>query len=112
MFKAHSARGVACSSAAWSGVTGTDIPKAAEWSAKTTFLQFNHQNKQDSFWAAVLSSAGTSNVHVDMETAPSQKFNLRMAQDTQCLHAIGNYTRKVKLKYQNILSLPPQFSSL
>ena len=30
-FKAHSVRGAACSSAAWSGVTTTDILNAADW---------------------------------------------------------------------------------
>ena len=30
-------------------------------------------------------------------------FNFRMAQGTQCLHAIRNYMRKVKLKYQHVI---------
>ena len=29
--------------------------------------------------------------------------NLRMAQGTQCLHAISNYMRKVELKYQHVI---------
>ena len=39
-------------------------------------------------------------LHVDMKWS-LPKCNLRMAQGTQCLHAIGNYMRKVTLKYQH-----------
>ena len=35
--------------------------------------------------------------------AGSSPNNLRMAQGTECLHAIGNYMRKVKLKYQHVI---------
>ena len=31
--------------------------------------------------------------------------NLRMAQGTKCLHAIRNYMRKVKLKYQHVFGI-------
>jgi len=31
--------------------------------------------------------------------------NLRMVQGTQCQHAIQNYMRKVKLKYQHVMSI-------
>ena len=35
---------------------------------------------------------------------PLKSFdNLRMAQGTQCLHAISNYMRKVELKYQHVI---------
>ena len=34
------------------------------------------------------------------------KCNLRMAQGTKCLHAISNYMRKVKLKYQHVPPYP------
>jgi len=34
------------------------------------------------------------------------KCNLRMAQGTKCLHAICNYMRKVKLKYQHVHPTP------
>ena len=73
-FKAHSVRGAACSSAAWSSVTVADILNVADWSTETTFQQFYHQAIQDksSFGTTVLSSAGTSNIHVDMETKPSE----------------------------------------
>ena len=30
-------------------------------------------------------------------------INLRMAQGTQCLHAISNYMKKVELKYQHVI---------
>ena len=73
-FKAHSIRGAAGSSAAWSGVTIMDILNAADWSSETTFQQFYHQEMQDrsTLGSAVLSSASSSNLHVDMETEPSK----------------------------------------
>ena len=73
-FKAHSVRGAASSSAAWSGVTTLDILNAADWSSETTYQQFYHRDVQDrsTFGSAVLSSASTSNLHVDMETEPSE----------------------------------------
>ena len=73
-FKAHSVRRAACSSAAWSGVTVADILNAADWSTETTFQQFYHRAIQDksSFGTTVLSSADISNIHVDMETEPSE----------------------------------------
>ena len=73
-FKAHSIRGAAGSSAAWSGVTIMDILNAADWSSETTFQQFYHREMQDrsTFGSAVLSSASSSNLHVDMETEPSE----------------------------------------
>ena len=73
-FKAHSVRGAACSTAAWSGVTTTDILNAADWSNEGTFQQFYHREIRDRsmFGTSVLSSADTSNLHVDMETEPSK----------------------------------------
>ena len=73
-FKADSVRGAACSSAAWSSVAVTDILNVADWSSETTFQQFYHRAVQGKsfFGTAVLSSAGTSNVHVDMEMEPSE----------------------------------------
>ena len=76
VFKAHSVRGAASSKAAWSGVTISDILQAADWSSETTFQRFYHRPTDDknksSFGMAVLSSVGTSNLHVDMETEPSE----------------------------------------
>ena len=73
-FKAHSVRGAACSSAAWAGVTTLDIFNVADWSTETTFQQFYHRDMQDRsiFGSAVLASVSTSNLHVDMETEPSE----------------------------------------
>ena len=73
-FKAHSVRGAACSTAAWSGVTTTDILNAADWSSEGTFQQFYHREIRDrsTFGTSVLSSADTSNFHVDMEMEPSE----------------------------------------
>ena len=71
MFKAHSVRGTACSTAAWAGVTTSDILKAADWSSEGTFQTFYHRNK-GTFGTSVLESAASSNLHVDMETEPSE----------------------------------------
>ena len=73
-FKAHSVRGAAGSSAAWSGVTVMDILNAADWSTETTFQQFYHREMQDksTFGSAALSSASTSNLHVNMEMKSSE----------------------------------------
>ena len=37
--------------------------------------------------------------------------NFRMAQGTQCLHAIRNYMRKVKLKYQHVIGIITHYYS-
>ena len=70
VFKAHSVRGTSCSTAAWSGVTISDILKAADWSSEGTFQTFYHRNKdsRETFGVSVLVSAASSNLHVDMET--------------------------------------------
>ena len=47
-------------------------------------------------------------IHVDMKRS-LPKCNLRMAQGTKCQHAIKNYMRKVKLKYQHV---PPSTPSI
>jgi len=73
-FKTHSIRGATCSTAAWSGVTKSDILNAADWSSETTFQCFYHKELQDktTFGSTVLSAANTSNLHVDTETEPSE----------------------------------------
>ena len=73
-FKAHSVRGAACSTAAWLGVTLADILNVADWFNETTFQRFYHREIQDktTFGSTILSSASTSNLHVDMETEPSE----------------------------------------
>ena len=76
VFKAHSVQDAASSKAAWSGVTISDILRAADWSSETSFQRFYHRPTDDknksSFGMAVLSSVGISNLHVDMETEPSE----------------------------------------
>jgi len=76
MFKAHSVRGALCSTAAWAGVTTTDILRAADWSSERTFQTFYHCKEDSSsrmaFGVSVLASAAISNLHVDMETKPSE----------------------------------------
>ena len=102
-FKAYSVRGAASSTAAWLGVTIMDILNAADWSAEATFQQFCHREMQD------MTILGPQFFHLPplqtymliwKQSLP--KCNLRMAQGTECLHAIGNCTRKVKLKYQHV----------
>ena len=39
------------------------------------------------------------------------KHNLRMAQGTKCPHAICDYMRKVKLKYQHVMSIITGYNS-
>jgi len=76
MFKAHSVRGAATSNAVGSGVTVSDILQSADWSSESTFQRFYHRppdvKNQSTFGRAVLSSVGTSNLHIDMETEPSE----------------------------------------
>ena len=38
-------------------------------------------------------------------------YNLRMAQGTKCLHAIWNYMRKVKMKYQHVFGTNTGYDS-
>jgi len=76
VFNAHSVRGASCLTAAWAGVTTSDILKAADWSLEGTFQTFYHSGESSSsratFGVSVLVSAATSNLHVDMETEPSK----------------------------------------
>ena len=74
IFKAHSIRGASSSKAAVSGLTTADILQAADWSSESTFQKFYQQESMDksAFGRAVLSSAVASNLHVDMETEPSE----------------------------------------
>ena len=67
-------RGASSSTAAASGVTTLDILQAADWSSERTFEKFYHRPTQDksSYAKAVLSSAKASNLHVDIETEPSE----------------------------------------
>ena len=49
------------------------------------------------FWCA---NSGSQTMHI--KQIKIAKKNLRMAQGMKCLHAIWNYMRKVKLKYQHV----------
>jgi len=77
IFKAHSVRGASSSTAASVGVTTAEILKAADWSSAGTFQKFylrptKASDDKSSFGTAVLSSAQASNLHVDIETEPSE----------------------------------------
>ena len=77
IFKAHSVRGISSSKAATAGVTTADILQAADWSSESKFQKYYHhpileQKDKSAFGRAVLSSAEASNLHVDMQTEPSE----------------------------------------
>ena len=79
IFKAHSVRGASSSTAASVGVTTADILKAADWSSAGTFQKFYLRPTKDSddkpsFGTAVLSSAQALNLHVYIETEPSEMY--------------------------------------
>ena len=105
MLKTHSARGAACSSVAGSGVTVTDILSVVYWSAKTTFQHFYHWQQ---LWGCRCHLL-VLQTYMLIWKRSLLKCDLQMTLGTQCLHAIGNYTRKVKSKHQHIL--PPIFLS-
>ena len=77
IFKAHSVKGASSSTAAAAGVTTADILNTADWSSATTFQKFYFRQTKESvdkssFGTAVLSSIQASNLHVDIETEPSE----------------------------------------
>jgi len=76
VFKAHSVRGASSLTAAWAGVSTADILKAVDWSSEGTFQTFYHHKEGSSlsrtFGALVLASAATLNLHVNVETEPSE----------------------------------------
>ena len=77
IFKAHSVRGASSSTAAAAGVTTVDILKAADWSSAGTFQKFylcptKGSDDKPSFGTPVLSSTQASNLHVVIETEPSE----------------------------------------
>jgi len=65
IFKAHSVRGAACSTAAVAGITTKDILDVADWSSEGTFQHFycRELGKEDgtNFGRTVLSSYQSSN---------------------------------------------------
>ena len=77
IFKGHSVRGASSSKAAAAGITTADILQAADWSSVATFQNFylrpnKESGDKSSFGKAVLSSVEVSNLHVDIETEPSE----------------------------------------
>ena len=79
IFKAHSVRSAACSSASEVGVTTATIIDAADWATATVFQRFNYKPKHNTtFGHAVLSQLSTTGNklklqhHVDMETEHSE----------------------------------------
>ena len=78
VFRAHSVRSAAVSAAADSGLTTSDILRAADWSSEGIFQKFYYkpQERLDAFGKAVLSTklSTTDKLqnHVDMETEHSE----------------------------------------
>ena len=73
IFKAHLVRGAVVSAAANTGVTTSDILKAADWSSESVFTK--KPVRSGTFGAAVLSNRGLVTLQtttVDMETEPSE----------------------------------------
>ena len=59
IFKAHSTRSAAASAAANTGITTSDILKAADWSSETVFTKFYYKPlRSGAFGEAVLSNSG------------------------------------------------------
>ena len=103
-FKAHSVRGAACSTAAWSGVTTTDILNAADWSLFSSFtIEKLETNQCLEYLSCCLLILHT---YMLIWKRSLLKCNLQMAQGTKCLHDICNDLRKVKLKYQHVHPAP------
>ena len=107
IFKSHSVHGATCSKAAGAGVTTKQILEVADWSSEGTFQQFYHRKVEKEWMTELVLVQGCCHptmlqtIHVDMKRS-LPKCNLRMAQGTKWLHAIRNYMRKVKLKYQHV----------
>ena len=61
IFKAHSVRSAACSSASEAGVTTATILDAADWATETVFQRFYYKPKHNTtFGHAVLSQLSTT----------------------------------------------------
>jgi len=109
----HSVRGASCSTAAWAGVTTSDILKAADWSSEGTSRPSTTMERapvpelplEYQFW---LLQPLQTYMLIWKQSLP--KCNLRMAQGTQCLHVMQNYMRKVKLKYQHVHPTLPTYT--
>ena len=108
IFKAHSTRSASTSAAAAAGVTTGDILKAADWSSEAVFQKFNHKPSASSqFGLVVLSSNSCHTEHTLIWRLSLLKYNYRMAQPTQWVPAILNYTRKVKSNISMSHPIPP-----
>ena len=77
-----------------------DILREANWSSEGTFQAFYH-HKEDSSCSAVLRVSVLASAATFLHIYRAFQ-NVQLAQDINCLHAIQDYTRKVKLKYQHI----------
>ena len=69
-------RGAAAFKAACSGVIISEILQATDWSSESTFQRFYHRPSDDkdqsTYRRVVLSSVEASNLHIDIETEPSE----------------------------------------
>jgi hypothetical protein len=72
IFKAHSTRGAAVTSAANKGVTMADILKAADWTTESVFTKFYYKPTSSSTFGLTVLNNQLQTTHVDMETEPSE----------------------------------------
>ena len=81
-----------------------DILNAADWSTEATFQQFTIGKCRTSPLLGLLSfHLAPLQTYMLIWKRSLPKCNLQMAQGTRYLHAIGNYMKKVKLKYQHVI---------
>jgi len=102
-FKAHSVRGAACSTAAWSGVTTSMQQTGLVKPLSNIFIIKNYRTKQ--LLVPLFCQLLILQTYMLIWKLSLPKCNLRMAQGMQCLQTICNYMRNVKLKYQYVHSL-------
>lgn len=69
-FKAHSARTVAATKTAISGLTDEDVMKAADWSSESVFQKFYYRPQHSVEFGSSVLAASASKSHVDRETEP------------------------------------------
>jgi len=107
IFKPHSIRGTTCAKAAGVRVTVKGILDVADWLFEGTFSIFiiGRRMAERPLDHQFCHHKDLQRLHVDMKRS-LLKCNLRMAQGTRRLHAIYNYMRKVKLKYQHFPPFP------
>ena len=101
IFKAHSTRGASASAAVAAGVTTKDILNAADWSMSLFSKDFIASPSKATIMAEpfLLEAIKLQRTPLICET-DLLKYNFRMAQAAEQLHAIRNYMKKGSRAYQ------------